>query len=79
MRPERMNGNQPDWRIAVDEVVSTAGTIRLKVLAAVDGSPVGDLELWAADRGKGLELLRGLVTSLETKWGKIVIPRGITN
>ena len=79
MRPEGVGLKAIDWRVSLDETTAPSGTVRLKVLGSADGVPSAQVDVWAADRGRALDFLRGLVSTLESKWGSIVIPRGAAN
>ena len=76
MQPEGVSAKAPDWRISFDDMTGQSGTVRLKILGAVDGTPIAQLDLWAGDRSRALDFLRGIVSTLESRWGKLVIPRG---
>lgn len=79
MQPKDVSAKGADWSVSLDEMVGQQGTIRLKTLGAVNGTPVAQLDLWAVDRSRALDFLRGLVSTLESKWGRLVIPRNLSN
>ena len=77
MRPEGTPTKADDWTLALDEIASPSGTVRLKALGAVHGSPLAQVDVWAGDRIRALEFLRGLVKTLEQKWGRVAVVHGL--
>jgi len=77
MRPEGIPTTPNDWTVALDEITGPSGAVRLKALGAVHGSPLAQVDVWAGDRMKALEFLRGLVKTLEQKWGRIAVVHGL--
>lgn len=77
MRQLGVNARDPQWTCAIDEIAAPSGAVRLKALGAVDGSPLAQVDLWAGDRERALQFLRGLVGSLEQKWGRIAVVPGV--
>ena len=68
-----------DWIVTGEETRGQNGSLFLRFLGARSALPLAHLEAWAVSPDAMVKFLRGLVQTVEAKYGRIITAPGSRN